>query len=777
MMKAIQTCVLMLLLVHSVHSKGYSLCNGTCTLGMTCVFSPAGDSCRYVMKHTGRSTFTTTTMTDLVIDVEFFDQGSNKWNSTKHFTALKQTPFLIVMNDGQTGTYFRSRINAKRPHITTLSIVSTGVAPVGLPTYRWSTPPLPNAIARRTPQHLMVPLPAVPESPNLTVEFGKFGANYSQLVNTSVSRIEGIVNLRSSRHYKVRVSSPAAYGIFGQAAFSMEAVFYIPNWCNYMGRYIYDNNVINNDCGFSRCTCMSGVAYCPHNPTCEKLVCSQETRGCCGACGIQSPCDLNCTQGKTCLLGGTGKSCRYVMQHNVLPLFLDLTKIDVHVFDYARNLWYKTPNFTVVDQRPILIVMNLRQKGIHFRSRINSSTLDIGPWSPPYITNQSIVSTRNPYIVYNCTVPDIANGTTNNTYIMYGEALVYTCSKGTAPPSETRAICQADGTFSAMPKCELINCTVPEIANATTNNIYIRYGEALVYTCSKGTAPPSRTPAICKADGTLSSMPKCELINCTVPAIANGTTSRHYVMYGEAVVYTCNTFTVPPSGNRAICQADGSLSPVPHCESATWNDCDDGKTQIYTNQTISDWISTEKHCQTIGGHLISHEQAQACHKQITKQTYSYPSKRYVNIGSTRLVDAPHFRSVGNNLKVDNFLPIHIVEPYSKRNNVLSCAKSTVTGNRKSAVHCQIDDLTWWHGGPVRFAQGPTHFPIVCARKKGESPVTSNCVANGQTGIYLYHTIAFGFEHALEACKLHSGRPILSSGGERRRGTVHQRYNS
>ncbi|XP_065197458.1 uncharacterized protein LOC135828954 [Sycon ciliatum] len=200
--------------------------------------------------------------------------------------------------------------------------------------------------------------------------------------------------------------------------------------------------------------------------------------------------------------------------------------------------------------------------------------------------------------------------------------------------------------------------------------------------------------------------------------------------------------------------------------SASWNDCDDGKTQIYTSQAISDWIGTEKHCQTKGAHLISHEQAQACHRHITNQTYAYPDGRYVNIGSTRLVDAPHFRAVGNNLKVDNFLPVHIAEPYFKRYNVLSCAKSTVTGNRKSSVYCQLDDLTWWHGGPERYAPGPTHFPMVCARKKGESPVNSTCVANGQTGIYLYHTIAFGFEHALEACKLHGGRPILSLGDER-----------
>ena len=97
-----------------------------------------------------------------------------------------------------------------------------------------------------------------------------------------------------------------------------------------------------------------------------------------------------------CMCAACLSSVIDVMEHSAEVLFINMSKIDVHVFDYARNLWYKTPNFTVVDQRPILIVMNQGQKGVHFRSRINSTTYDLGlGFSHTY--NQSIVSTGIPF--------------------------------------------------------------------------------------------------------------------------------------------------------------------------------------------------------------------------------------------------------------------------------------------------------------------------------------------------------------------------------------------
>ncbi|XP_065193501.1 uncharacterized protein LOC135824721 [Sycon ciliatum] len=668
-------------------------CDLNCTLGKTCVFGGARKkSCRYVMEHTTHLPVGPSS-NNMVVEVQYFDKASRQWMHTEQFTrALYRNTYLqvlVVLDNGHQGTYFRSRVVAYDNGPTTYSMVSTGIPPTGYPDYRWATPPIVSPLGAQPPQLILL-LPTIQGSPNLTVQFSTFHQSVPEVFTTSGKTLAQRVNITATRHYKFRFSSVAALGTFGDAGLSMLGTFTIGAQCKYMGSKYFNGARYPNVCGRDICTCESGVNVCPSTAPCEQHFCSETRRGCCEACGIKvkGACDLVCTHGKTCVVGGAGKRCRYVMEHSTnmsLDPSIRQVEVEVEYYDQFQKAWYPTHNFTkTLNPVPYLLVMVVVDDGhvgTNFRSRVNLHTPhrntysivstgipsagfpnyiwatqpSISPlgYSPPQVVvplptlqgshsisvefaerdeqysavvntsrtrlegHVNLASSRHykfrmssqtafgkfghaafsmdayVYIDHQCEYLGhvYSNGDQYPNVCGYGTCL---CRNGvndcpnTLPCGQlfcsenTRRCCEACGIrgrcdlnctlgkqcmiSAAGPSCQSIKCIVPEIANGTTNNIYIMYGEALVYTCSKGTAPPSGTRAICQADGTLSALPKCELINCNVPAIANGTATRQYVKNGETLVYTCNPGTVPPRGNQAICQADGSLSPMPKCE-------------------------------------------------------------------------------------------------------------------------------------------------------------------------------------------------------------------
>ncbi|XP_077973714.1 sushi, von Willebrand factor type A, EGF and pentraxin domain-containing protein 1-like isoform X2 [Styela clava] len=173
-------------------------------------------------------------------------------------------------------------------------------------------------------------------------------------------------------------------------------------------------------------------------------------------------------------------------------------------------------------------------------------------------------------------VPSIKHGipSANLIFPRYEDEVQFKCIEGYEIRGNPVITCQANGTWTSVPRCRTIKCwgipTVPNSLFENENNDVLRYGQLVFYACNPGyqLGTDMNTKA-CQADGTFSSeIIICERIPCPpVPEIAHGVSSMLNASYGDNVTYTCN------EGHRIVgvdiirCGILGTwIDPSPTCE-------------------------------------------------------------------------------------------------------------------------------------------------------------------------------------------------------------------
>ncbi|XP_065196226.1 sushi, von Willebrand factor type A, EGF and pentraxin domain-containing protein 1-like [Sycon ciliatum] len=210
----------------------------------------------------------------------------------------------------------------------------------------------------------------------------------------------------------------------------------------------------------------------------------------------------------------------------------------------------------------------------------------VGDATPNCTANGNLTSV--PYCdVLNCSVPTILLGMINDSLtprtgmsnarlIHAGDTVQYTCEDGYFFQGSPTVTCFGDGSLRPVPICYPLYCTVPVIINGTADRTVVRFTHNVTYSCQEGQGIVGDATPNCTADGNLTSVPYCDVLNCSVPAIQfgminsslrlrTGMSNATLIHHGDTVQYTCQDGYFVEGSSTVTCFGDGSLRPVPLC--------------------------------------------------------------------------------------------------------------------------------------------------------------------------------------------------------------------
>ncbi|EDM09859.1 complement component 4 binding protein, alpha, isoform CRA_a [Rattus norvegicus] len=229
-------------------------------------------------------------------------------------------------------------------------------------------------------------------------------------------------------------------------------------------------------------------------------------------------------------------------------------------FTYRSSVTYKCdPDFTLLGNASITCTV------------VNKT---VGVWSPSPPTCERII----------CPWPKVLHGTINSGFkhtYKYKDSVRFVCQKGFVLRGSGVIHCEADGSWSPVPVCELNSCTdIPDIPNAALitsprprkEDVY-PVGTVLRYICRPGYEPATRQPmtVICQKDLSWSMLRGCKEICCPVPDPKSVRVIQHEkahpdndctYFFGDEVSYTCQNDIML----TATCKSDGTWHPwAPSC--------------------------------------------------------------------------------------------------------------------------------------------------------------------------------------------------------------------
>jgi len=113
-----------------------------------------------------------------------------------------------------------------------------------------------------------------------------------------------------------------------------------------------------------------------------------------------------------------------------------------------------------------------------------------------------------------CSKPEIVGGifSPNTDTIEKGAFYTISCELGYTISGMGTAFCQEDGQLTALPTCDVVTCTKPEIANATLGpeTATINSTDTYTVTCDEGFTISGSPTVTCQSDGNLSELPTCQ---------------------------------------------------------------------------------------------------------------------------------------------------------------------------------------------------------------------------------------------------------------------------
>ncbi|XP_065182429.1 sushi, von Willebrand factor type A, EGF and pentraxin domain-containing protein 1-like [Sycon ciliatum] len=143
-----------------------------------------------------------------------------------------------------------------------------------------------------------------------------------------------------------------------------------------------------------------------------------------------------------------------------------------------------------------------------------------------------------------------------------------TGSSSSSTSSRNNYVCTENngaGTWAGDALCVPVTCPVSSIGNGYRTNKSVLYPNTVTYRCNTGYWLLGNSTPSCQADRTLSSVPACRLVNCSIPAIANGTADHHNILYEKSVTYTCSAGYWMLGVGTQNCTATGELTGLPEC--------------------------------------------------------------------------------------------------------------------------------------------------------------------------------------------------------------------
>ncbi|KAL4233501.1 hypothetical protein ACF0H5_008182 [Mactra antiquata] len=150
----------------------------------------------------------------------------------------------------------------------------------------------------------------------------------------------------------------------------------------------------------------------------------------------------------------------------------------------------------------------------------------------------------------------------------YGEVALLSCSTGYLLDGASFVTCQADGNWSTLPTCNVIECGDPTPVNGeSSGDTNFTYNSLVQISCNDGFDITGNSNITCQADGTWDGYPTCDPTDCGTPSIDNAELAEapKGTTYGEVALLSCSTGYLLDGASFVTCQADGNWSTLPTC--------------------------------------------------------------------------------------------------------------------------------------------------------------------------------------------------------------------
>ncbi|XP_032771088.1 C4b-binding protein alpha chain isoform X2 [Rattus rattus] len=194
----------------------------------------------------------------------------------------------------------------------------------------------------------------------------------------------------------------------------------------------------------------------------------------------------------------------------------------------------------------------------------------VGVWSPSPPTCERII----------CPWPKVLHGTINSglkqTY-KYKDSVRFVCQKGFVLRGSSVIHCKADGSWSPVPVCELSCDFPPAIAHGRyTKSTSSFFSTKVTYECDEGYRLVGEATITCSYLQWTPAAPQCKAL-CRKPEIGNGVLSTNKDQYveTESVTIQCDSGFVMLGSQSITCLENGTWYPkVPRCEQEVPKDCE-----------------------------------------------------------------------------------------------------------------------------------------------------------------------------------------------------------
>ncbi|MGC4118128.1 MAG: hypothetical protein QM765_26975 [Myxococcales bacterium] len=206
--------------------------------------------------------------------------------------------------------------------------------------------------------------------------------------------------------------------------------------------------------------------------------------------------------------------------------------------------------------------------------------------------------------VTNAGAPVVSGGAGGGATTTYNATAAYTCNANYAKTG-ANPTCQANGSWSAAPKCDPVNCgAAPTVANAGAPAITgglggagtTTVGATAAYTCNSGFTVKTGADPVCRATGLWDTAPTCNPVNCgNAPTVANagaavvsgGAGGGSTTTFQATAAYTCSS-GFAKNGSDAVCQATGAWTTAPTCTATSCGTYTDVVYRLTGTFTIAD---------------------------------------------------------------------------------------------------------------------------------------------------------------------------------------------
>ncbi|XP_041789779.1 beta-2-glycoprotein 1-like [Chelmon rostratus] len=208
----------------------------------------------------------------------------------------------------------------------------------------------------------------------------------------------------------------------------------------------------------------------------------------------------------------------------------------------------------------------------------------------------------------------LSNGELYYEDTVYQSTINYTCHDGYTLTGPSTAECLANGTWStSVPECKPVTCALPPIPEfgMVTYDRRIRgnttdYGVRVTFKCNPPHILIGESRAQCTASGTWTEIPKCQVVTCPPPENINrgymSSNDQREYDFMETVNYDCLGSFVLEGSFQIFCQKDGTWSEKPSCKSPCNVDINRARI-LYRDRKI--WIKDLPHSRVSHNDIIS----------------------------------------------------------------------------------------------------------------------------------------------------------------------------